>query len=136
MSRILVFLYFWIKLDYYLLKLIILEYLERVSQQHMVHLFWMVKLVTIHKSPIWTWNSYLFQIFSSDSKFSSNFNLYLCLNWICLNIPWIFFWIYTFFFFNPPYCASPLIFLQRLATRYRARCKFIIIDTDKDTVKL
>jgi hypothetical protein len=36
MSRILVFLYFWIKLDYYLLKLIILEYLERVSQQHMV----------------------------------------------------------------------------------------------------
>jgi hypothetical protein len=100
MSRILVFLYFWIKLDYYLLKLIILEYLERVSQQHMVHLFWMVKLVTIHKSPIWTWNSYLFQIFSSDSKFSSNFTQYLCLNWICLNIPWIFFWIYTCFFFQ------------------------------------
>ena len=46
---------------------------------------WVVKVVNIHKRPIWAQRPTFFQIFSSDSDSSSHFTL--SMNWIWKNMP-------------------------------------------------
>ena len=77
--------FYLVKLSYFKLKKNILEPFWRIFQVLIGISVWVVKVVNIHKRPIWAQRPTFFQFFSSDSDSSSHFTL--SMNWIWKNMP-------------------------------------------------